>query len=347
MEPTIQTPKKKKTPLLIFAALGAALLIYGVFKGIHAFTHESTDNAQIETNAVPIVSRLAGYIDSVNVQDYQTVKAGEVLVTIDNREYALAVDQAKADLLSAQADLANAEAQLESAKMNYNVVQANLDVQQVRLNKTKADLDRDQQLFKDNSITRKQLDDTRSASETAQKQLRSNQDQLKYAASQINNNKAQIEKVKAQIAAREAGLNNAQLRLSYTIVKSPITGKVGKTNLQPGQYVQPGQSLFTLVNNEQYWVTANFKETQIEKLHEGMAAEIKLDGYPDVKVHAKIASLSDATGARFALLPADNATGNFVKVTQRVPVKLSIENLSEVKEFLKAGLSVTVDIKTN
>ena len=136
------------------------------------------------------------------------------------------------------------------------------------------------------------------------------------------------------------------MRLSYTTIKTPINGKVGKTNLQVGQFVQPGQPLFTIVNNDEYWITANFKETQISKLSEGMEVDIKIDGYPDLKAKGKIASLSDATGARFTLLPPDNATGNFVKVTQRVPVKIAIQNIADVKKYLKAGLSVTVEVKT-
>lgn len=322
--------------------------MYGSFKLYFSFTHESTDNAQLETNATPIVSRLAWYIDSVNIIDYQSVVAGSTLVKIDNREYEIMVEQAKADLLSAQADLSTANAQLISAKLNIKVALANINIQKVRLNKAKADYERDHNLFADNSITRKQLDDSKASFETAQKQLNANQDQLSFAESQISNNKAQVEKVQALIIAKKEALKNANLRLSYTSVTSPINGKLGKINLQPGQFVQPGQSLFTIVNNETFWITANFKETQIEKLHEGMEAEVKLDGYENLKIKAKIVSLSDATGARFTLLPpADNATGNFVKVTQRVPVRLSIENLAEVKQFLKAGLSVTVDIKTN
>jgi len=347
MEPQPETPKKKKAPLIIFAVIAIVLAGYGVLKLVHSLTHESTDNAQVESNAVPIVSRLAGYIDSLTIGDYVEVKAGQALVTIDAREYELAVKQGEADLLSAKADLTNAQAQLVNSNLNKNVAQANLDVQKVRANKAQDDYTRDQNLFKDNSITRKQLEDSKANNETAQKQLRANTDQVNYAISQINNAQAQIEKMRAQVETKQAALDNAKLKLSYTRMTSPVAGKIGKTNLQKGQYVQPGQTLFTVVNNEQYWIIANFKETQLEKLKEGMPAEISLDGYPDVKVKATIASLSDATGARFALLPPDNATGNFVKVTQRVPVKLTIDNMDEVKQYLKAGLSVTVDIKTN
>ena len=346
MEAT-QPTKPKSKAFLIISILAALLAVYGSFKAYNAYTHISTDNAQIESNAIPIVSRLAGYIDSIAIRDFQVVTPHEVLVQIDPKEYELASSMAEADLLSAQADLANAQSQLVSAEVNKKVVHANLDVQEVRLRRAAADLARDENLFKDNSITRKQLEDTRSNLETAQKQLRANQDQYSFAESQIANVNAQIQKVKAQISAKTIALENAEVRLGYTKIISPIAGKVGRTNLQPGQYVQPGQTLFTLVNNEEFWVTANFKETQLEKLKEGMEAEIIIDGYPNLIVKAKIEGLSDATGARFSLLPPDNATGNFVKVTQRVPVKLSIQNLAEVKQYLKTGMSVSVSVKTN
>jgi membrane fusion protein (multidrug efflux system) len=341
------TPKKKMVPKIIGGIIGIAILLYAGKSVYHSFTHESTDNAQIETNTIPIVSRLAGYMQTVYINDYDTVTAGDTLAVIDNREYTIAIDQAQADLLSAQADLATAEAQLNSSVVNKSVVDANLDVQQTRLNKAKTDLDRDQHLFKDNTITGKQLDDTKANYETTQKQLKANRDQLKYAESQINNSRAQIEKVRAQIKAKQASLENAQLRLSYTCLIAPISGKIGKANLQTGQYVQPGQTLFTIVNNQEYWVTANFKETQLADLREGMTAKIILDGYPEVTINGTITSLSNATGARFALLPPDNATGNFVKVTQRVPVKITLQNMQEIKTYLKAGLSLTVEVKTN
>lgn len=308
--------------------------------------HESTDNAQVEALAIPVVSRVAGYINQVTVSDYQAVSDTQLLVKIDDREFVLAVEQAKADIVSAQSDLANANAQLQSSQVNQTVAQANVDVQQVRLDKAQADLQRDENLFADHSITQKQLDDSRSNVLTAQKQLKASQDQVAYAVSQIANARAQAARVNAQIELKKVALDNAKLRLSYCVIHSPISGKVGKTNLQPGQYVQPGQTLFTIVNNQKFWVTANFKETQIASFHEGMEAEITLDGYPEQKIKAKIVSFSEATGARFALLPPDNATGNFVKVTQRVPVKLEILNLKEVAPILRAGLSAEVEIKT-
>jgi membrane fusion protein (multidrug efflux system) len=142
--------------------------------------------------------------------------------------------------------------------------------------------------LKDNAITRKQADDTKSLYETAQKQLLSSQDQLAFAESQINNSRAQIEKVQALIKAKQAALKNAELRLTYTKMLAPYSGKVGKSNLQKGQYVQPGQTLFNVIDNEQFWITANFKETQLEKLKVGMPADVIMDGYPQLKIHAKV-----------------------------------------------------------
>jgi membrane fusion protein, multidrug efflux system len=135
------------------------------------------------------------------------------------------------------------------------------------------------------------------------------------------------------------------LRLTYMRAMSPISGRIGKKNMEPGQYIQPGQILCTVINDSEYWIVANFKETQIERLHEGLPVEIKLDAYPERKIMGKIESMSEATGAKFALLPPDNASGNFIKVTQRVPVKISLDNPTDLKDILRAGLSAEIEVK--
>src|SRR5258706_6151464 len=145
----------------------------------------------------------------------------------------------------------------------------------------------------------------------------------------------------------KASLDQAQLRLSYCHLDEPTNGRIGKLNLEAGQYVQPGQSLYTVVNDDKYWVVANFKETELEKMKEGQDVEVKLDGFPDIIVRGKVSAFSLATGAKFSLLPPDNSTGNFVKVTQRVPVKIELINEAGYKNALKAGLSVDVEIKIN
>jgi membrane fusion protein (multidrug efflux system) len=267
------------------------------------------------------------------------------LISIDDREYALAVLQAETDLANAKADLANTQAQLNNSQANKQVAQANEDVQKTRLQKATDDLKRDEGLFKDGAITQKQLDDSRNNLESAQKQFTANQKQVAFASSQVMTSEAQIRKAQATVQTRLAALDLAKLRLSYCNVYAPVQGRIGKRNLERGQYVQPGQPLMTVVNGDKFWVVANFKETQLEKMKVGQEVSIKLDGYPDVEIKGKVSSFSLATGAKFSLLPPDNATGNFVKITQRVPVKIEIEDQAKYKDILKAGLSVDVDVK--
>jgi membrane fusion protein (multidrug efflux system) len=339
-----QKPKRKAVPFVI----GAVVLVvtfFGVRALLHSFAYESTDNAQIETNAVPLVSRLAGFIDTLNVKDYSEVKEGQLLISIDDREYKLGVLQAETDLANSLADLANAQAQLNNSLANKQVAAANEDVQKTRLQKATDDLKRDEALFKDGAITQKQLDDSRNNFESAQKQLTANQRLVAFAVSQVATSQAQIKKAQAAADTRKAALELSKLRLSYCKIYAPVSGKIGKRNLEVGQYVQPGQVLMTVVNREKFWVVANFKETQIEKMKEGQEVDIKLDSYPDVEIKGKVASFSLATGAKFSLLPPDNATGNFVKITQRVPVKIELLDDAKYKDILKAGLSVEAEVK--
>ena len=345
MENNQTNPKKRNIAPVIAAP---ALLIVAFFIGrtvMHRFNYESTDNAQIETNAIPVVSRLAGFIDSLSVSDYSEVGRDQLLISIDDREYKLAVLQAETDLANARADLANAQAQLNNSFANKQVAQANEDVQSTRLQKSTDDLKRDEALFKDGAITQKQLDDSRNNFESTQKQLTANQKQVVSASSQVVTSHAQISKALALVETRKAALDLAKLRLSYCNIYAPVKGRIGKRNLEVGQYVQPGQPLMIVVNGDKFWVVANFKETQLEKMKVGQEVSIKLDSYPDVEIKGKVSSFSLATGAKFSLLPPDNATGNFVKITQRVPVKIELDDESKYKDILKAGLSVEVDVK--
>ncbi len=337
-------PKKKNKAVFILPVILGLGAFFGIRAYIHSVNYQSTDNAQVETNTLPVLSRVSGYVDSIGVSDFGDVKAGQLILKIDDSEYILAVKQAQADLLSAVADLSLAQSNLGNSSANSGVVKANSDVQKTRLDKAKADLARDEALFREGSVTKKQFEDSKANYETALKQLDANNQQLVLANSQNATSAAQIEKAKAVVELRQALLDQAKLRLSYTKIYSAINGKIGKRNLEKGQFIQAGQPLMTVVNNEVFWVVANFKETQVESLKLGQEVAIDIDGYPDTEVKGKLESLSEATGARFSLLPPDNASGNFVKVTQRVPVKIRIDNLSEVRSILKAGMSVGVSV---
>ncbi|NDU98752.1 HlyD family secretion protein [Spirosoma terrae] len=341
----------------------AAVLLVGGYFGVKAYLHgqayESTDNAQIEGNSAPVLARVAGYVQSVNVDDYATVKQGQPLVTIDPQEYDVALAQAEADyqqsladLENARADLQNAQANVRNVAQNARVAQSNAQVQAARRDKAQQDLQRDQNLYKEQSLTRKQLEDTQNNVEVQSRQYAANVEQINLAKTSesvaqagIAKAKANIQKIEALIKVKQAAIDNAKLKVGYAHMTAPIAGKIGKKNVIAGQYVQPGQTLFTIVADSTFWVVANFKETQLESMQVGQPVDIKIDAYPDLDVKGRVASLSDATGARFALLPADNASGNFVKITQRVPVKIEILNPEKYKNKLRAGLSVDADVQ--
>lgn len=342
--------------------IGVVLLVGGYF-GYQAYRHgqqyETTDNAQIEGNSAPVLARVAGYVTAVNVDDYATVKQGQQLITIDPQEYDVALAQAEADYQQSLADLENARADLQNAQanarnvaQNARVAQSNAQVQAARRDKAQQDLQRDQNLYKEQSLTRKQLEDTQNNAEVQRRQYQANVEQVTLAQTSqsvaqagIAKAQANIQKIQAVLKVKQAAIDNAKLKVGYAHITAPIAGKIGRKNVVVGQYVQPGQNLFTIVADSTFWVVANFKETQLEKMQVGQQVDIKLDAYPELDIKGRVASLSEATGARFALLPADNASGNFVKITQRVPVKIEIINPEKYKNQLRAGLSVDAEVR--
>lgn len=356
---TESSPLKTYLPRL----LGLVVLVAAAYWGFTAYRHgqqyESTDNAQIEGNTAPILARVAGYVQQVNVDDYATIKRGQSLLTIDPQEYEVALQQTEADYQStladirtAQADLATAQANSRNVAQNLRLAQSNAAVQASRRSKAQADLQRDQNLFNDQSLTRKQLEDSKNNVDVQARTYTASEEQIGLARTQqgvaqagIQKAQAAIQKMQAMLKVKAAAIENAKLRLGYAKLTAPIDGKIGKKNALVGQYVQPGQTLMTITNDNTFWVVANFKETQLENMTVGQPVDIKIDAYPDLDVKGKVASLAESTGAKSALLPADNASGNFVKITQRVPVKIEIENPEQFKGKLRAGLSVDAAVR--
>ncbi|HMH33676.1 MAG TPA: HlyD family secretion protein [Puia sp.] len=269
-----------------------------------------------------------------------------MLVELDDDELQSQLVQMEADYQAAEADIANARAGLNNAIVSLKVNKGNIDLNDVKVQQAKEDYERNQHLFDDQAITRKQLNDSRYAMEQASQQFSNSQSDLGTAQTRIAILQSTINKTEANLASKQASIQQLKLKLSYTKIFAPTPGRIGKRNVTEGQFVQAGTPLFSIVNDTAYWVVANFKETQIKRFHEGMPVEITMDAYPDLKLSGNITSLSDATGARFSLLPPDNASGNFVKVTQRVPVKLSINHVNDYKNILRAGLSVDVVVPT-
>ncbi|MGQ8868887.1 HlyD family secretion protein [Myroides sp. TSA_177.3] len=373
---TNNTATKKPLNKKFIVALGAIVLFgggYGIYKYIHSLAHESTDDAQIETKITPIVSKIPGYIKTIYIQDNQIVKKGDTLIRLDDTEYAIQVEQAKANYQAAlsqlqvaeagehtsQSTVLSSQAGASTAQANVATAQANIDAAKTQLWRASNDYDRYNRLYQSQSITKQQYEQALAAKETAEKQVVVLQEQLKAVekqaqavAQQVNISKSQavastsqIDAAKAVVDQAKANLDHAALYLSYTVITAKEDGQVSKINLQVGQLIQPGQGLFNTVQKGNIWVVANFKETQMEYMREGQAVNIKVDAFPKHKFEGVINSMSPATGAKFALLPPDNASGNFVKTVQRIPVKITFTNPEdEMLVYVKPGMNVDIDV---
>jgi membrane fusion protein, multidrug efflux system len=348
MENQTNPEKKKKSPIrfIIIAVILIAGGYFGYTKISFALSHETTDNAQVETQITPVLPRVSGYVKQIAVNDYDSAKTGQLLVTLDDEELKTQLTQMEADYQAAEADISNARAALNNAVVSLSVNKGNIDLNDTKVKQAKEDYDRNQNLFADQAITKKQLNDSRYSLEQASQQYNNSKSDLSTAQTRIAILQSTIQKSIATLASKKAAIEQQELKISYSKIYAPTSGKIGKRNVTEGQFVQAGTPLFSIVNDTAYWVVANFKETQIEKFHDGMPVDLSLDAYPDIKIKGTIASLSEATGARFSLLPPDNASGNFVKVTQRVPVKINIENVNQYRNILRAGLSVYVTVPT-
>jgi membrane fusion protein (multidrug efflux system) len=348
MEETNETekkigPKAIATRIIIGLVLAAGIY-FGGKKIYYELHHESTDNAQIEATLVPILPRVSGYVKAVYPTDYAEVKKDSLLVEIDDADLQLQLQELRADLAQARTDITNAQASIINAQASLTEAQSNLAVSQSRKDKAHLDYVRDQKLYQDGAITKKQLDDARNIVDVADRQYEATNNEANVAETRIGIMNAQLKKAQAMIDVKTASINQQMLKISYTKIYATSSGQIGKRNVDVGQFVQAGAPLFTIVDSNDYWVVANFKETQICHMKPGDEAEISIDAYPGVVLKGKIVSFSDATGAKFSLLPPDNATGNFVKVTQRIPVKIQIEDVTKYKDKLHAGMSLDVAV---
>lgn len=338
-----ETTKTSPRTIVIRVILVIALCIggyFGVKKIIYELHHETTDNAQVEAKLVPILPRVSGYIKALNVEDYSRVQKDSLLAEIDDSELQLQLQEMEADLAQAQTDIENAKASMANAEASLSSSKSNLDVAQTKKDKAQADFQRDQSLFNDGAITKKQFEDSKANLDVVNKQYETTKNDVNVSQTRLGVINAQLKKADAIIQVKKVAIEQQKLKLSYTKIYAPSTGKVGKRNVDVGQYVQAGSPLFTVVNDEDFWVVANYKETQIRHMKLGDPVEVSVDAYPDLVLKGKIISFSDATGAKFSLLPPDNASGNFVKVTQRIPVKIELENVAQYKDKLHAGMSV-------
>ena len=330
---------------VIAAVVLVSALLYGARKWAFYKAHEETDDAQVEGHISPVLPRVPGYVTKVLVVDNQHVDAGQALIEIDSGELDLKVASAQAAYKSALADKATAQAGLASAQASVATASANVDTAVVRQHKSASDLARDLNLFKTGAITDSQLSDTQAASDTANAQLAGVRSEARTADAQVGVASARVDAAGTAAAEKASDLDEAKLQRSYCSVTAPIAGLVSRKNVEPGQFIQSGQTLLSVASDSGVWVVANFKETQLTRMRTGQDVEFEADSYPGVVFHGKVESISGATGARFALLPPDNSTGNYVKVTQRVPVKIVLAEAADADRQLRPGMSVDATVR--
>jgi len=312
--------------------------------------HESTDDAQVDGDMTPVLSKVSGYVQTITVDDNQRVVKDSLLVVIDPSEYKTRLAQAEADLAAARAAVTGpqGEGQAQAAVETASNQRASLDAQiaaaQANLTKATADLGRIKELVAKQIVSRQQLDAAQAAADAAAATLVALQKQQSAATSTISGAEAGVRVAAARLAAAQSAVENARLQLSYTQVAAPMAGLVSRKQVEVGQLVQAGQPLLTIVSDTSVWITANFKETQLSDIRVGQPVDIDIDAYPGCHARGAVESLSAATGAKFALLPPDNATGNFTKVVQRVPVRVAVTEGCGKDRPLRPGMSVDAHV---
>jgi len=314
---------RRRTAFMIMGVVLLALVALGARRWIYGLSHVSSDNAQVDGHIVPILPKVGGFVTEVRIDENQNVKAGDTLVVLDDRDYKVRLAQADADLAVALAGVSN----------RARVGQAEAQVEQAQANalKAHADLERVRPLALQEIVSKQQLDAVEAGARAGDAAL---------AAAQ-----ASLLAADARVGAARAARDQAALNLSYTRVIAPSSGVVSKKTVELGQLVQAGQPLMSVVPLEDVWVTANLKETEVADVKPGEPVDFTVDAYPGRHFTGHVQSLSPATGARFSLLPPDNATGNFTKVVQRVPVRVRPDKVDPAHP-LRPGLSVVVTIQT-
>ena len=335
---------------IVRTAVLGALAVGAVAFGVHWWQTgrwlESTDNAYVRADIAVITPRIAGEIVEVAVRENQLVKKGEVLVRIDPRDY-------QARLANAQAQVAQAEAALVANSRQQEMQAAMIDEARASLNAAEADCvrvrkdyERASSLVKDGVATQARLDTASAGYQSAQATVTRGSAALKAARTQIGTLEAERARLEAQLQATKAAEQLAALDLEATVLRAPSDGLVGNLAAKLGERVSPGLRLLSLVAAGTVWVEANYKETQLTHVAVGQPVLVHVDAFPDAEIKGRVESVAPASGAEFALLPADNATGNFTKIVQRVPVKVTLEVPAELADKLRSGMSVEAEINT-
>ena len=335
--------KKRRVPIKWIIIAVVILVVAGYF-GVrywqYASTHESAEDAYTTNHIHQISPRINGTVLRVLVDDNVRVKAGQILVELDPRDYEVSLRGAEANLNSAEGAVAQAEAQLQVAKANVGQAQGSLASAQATADNANADQNRNAELLKNHVISPQDMDHANQAARTSNASLDAAKNQISGAEAQVALADAQLKAARAQVHQAQEAVNQASLNLSYTKIVSPADGRVAQRTVESGNRVQPGQALMAISESD-VWVVANLKETQMEKVRVGQPVAIRIDSFPHQEFRGWVDSVQPGTGATYSLLPPDNATGNFIKIVQRVPVKIVFDpaSLGEFSDRIVPGLS--------
>lgn len=341
--------KQKKLLRTIYNICVLVILLVGVWLVVNHFVHfgqgEYTDNATVQQHITPVNARVGGFIKEIRFNEYQPVHRGDTLVIIEDSEFKLALAQAEANL---QRELAGGDATtsgMATTRQNISVTDAGIEEARVRLEEARREEKRYAQLLKEDAVTRQQYDHIHTAWLAAKARFEQVQRSRGTLASTETEQGHRLSQNKADIEVARAQVKLARLNLSYTAIIATADGVVGKKNIHVGQLVQPGQAMVDIVDNSELWVVANYRETQLPGIKVGAKVKVEADAVPGVTFEGTVERISDATGAAFSMIPQDNATGNFVKVEQRIPVRISLSSDRKKLANLRAGMNVVCTVE--
>jgi membrane fusion protein (multidrug efflux system) len=332
---------------VVITVAGIVLVFVGIIYFFqywkYSNAYEETNDAQVESYINPVSARAGGYIQEVRFNEHQVVKQGDTLVVLDDREYRAQLQVAEAAMDDAQAQLTVLSAGIGSAEMGTRVNQDQINGAKARYVQQQQDIKRYTSLVNEEAATGADLEQVKARYDVATSDYSGAQNGLKTSKARIIELKSHFAILQADIKRKQAALELARLNLSYTVIRAPYSGRLGRKNIMEGQQIQSGQPLVSIINEKEKWVTANYKETQVSGMYVGQAVEIRIDAMEGKVFKGKIMAIAGSTGSRFSLLPPDNSTGNFVKIIQRIPVKISFDKGEERNVI--AGMSVNVAVK--
>lgn len=338
----------KKRKKIIANIVIITFILCGICWIASLFIHiggEYTNNAQIRQNIVPVAARVQGFIKEIRFEEFQPIEKGDTLVLIEDSEYRLRLAQAKADYQNALVGKSAMETGISTIQNNLSVTDASMQEVEILMKNAEADYNRFKVLMENKAVTRQQFEGIQTKYESLKAKLETMKRQKQSTRLVKNEQTQRLEQNELRIEVAKAALDLAQLNLSYTVILAPCNGTMSRKTIQVGELMMPGKPLFSVIDNSSKWVIANYRETQRENIHVGDKVEIEVDAFPSTTLEGKVEAISNATGAQYSVSSPDNSAGNFVKVEQRIPVKIIFTDNNDPKILEQLGSGMNVECK--